>query len=127
MKHKFWVSYLALVLLLSGLTYVAISDDTDVPLALSDTEMSLLQGTGSDQKCVSQKGCTNTPCDPENRYGRSSYGIPHKDCRNYNGWSCSRRGNPDEQKSCRVSVKKDFCKTYVKTVYNELEDCVTHQ
>lgn len=127
MKHKFWFSYLAVVFLLSGLAYVAISEDTDVPLALSDTEMSILQGMGSDQKCVSQSGCSYTPCDTSNYYGRTSYSISHKDCRNYNGWNCSRRGGPNAQKSCRIAVYRNYCQDYVYTTYNTLEDCVSHQ
>ena len=126
MKPKFWFSYLALVLLLSGVAYFAISDDTDVPLALSDAEMSLLQGTGADQKCVSEAGCSNTPCDTENYYGRTSYSIPHKHCRNYNGWNCSWRGEPDAQQSCRVAIYKNYCHDYVRTDYDELPHCVSH-
>ena len=36
MKTQFWACYLALVLLLSGLAYIAISDASHVPLVLSD-------------------------------------------------------------------------------------------
>ena len=45
MKTKFWVIYLVVVTLLSGVAYVAISEDTDVPLALSDADMEKLRAT----------------------------------------------------------------------------------
>ena len=43
MNAKFWVIYLVLVIFLSGMAYIAISEDTDVPLALSDDDMEKLQ------------------------------------------------------------------------------------
>ena len=44
MKTKFWVIYLLVVTLLSGVAYIAISDDSDLPLTLSESEMAALQG-----------------------------------------------------------------------------------
>ena len=68
MKTQFWACYIALVLLLSGLAYIAISDASHVPLVLSDSEMAELRGAASDQRCGTQNGrgrsdstCRQTP------------------------------------------------------------------
>lgn len=93
MKPKFWFYYLTLVLLFSGLAYVAISDVSDVPLALSDSDMAALQGTageGANRRCMNhQSGCTTIPC----KSGVATFGYPYRECFNWTGYYCNQTGN----------------------------------
>ena len=121
MKHKFWISYLTLVLLLSAVAYVAISDETDVPLALSDSEMAELRGTGYNERCVldAADGCTDLSCE-DAPYGLARYSRKINACRSYNGWSCNSRGT---QVSCRIVYYDSGCSNYQKPFNQTVADC----
>ena len=124
MKHKFWFSYLALVLLLSGLAYVAISDDTDVPLALSDSEMAVLQATGWNEKCMDwMPGCENISCDPANFFGISQEALSIRKCVSKPNHTCSQAGQVGDQESCVITIYLDHCTTKVATFRAQVATC----
>jgi len=111
MKTKFWIHYLAFVLLLTGVGYFAIANISDVPLALSESEMASLRGTvGENSKCIrsSERGCANTECqdDPE---GQVTYGYRYNDCQWKNGWYCNYWGPHDAQVICRIAFYHPDC------------------
>ena len=127
MKAKFWFSYLALVLLLSAIAYVAISEETDVPLTLSDEDMAVLRGTGADEKCIlsSSPGCTtNTSCSSPTY--RKTYGYNFNDCQDYTDSTCSWRGPHDAQTLCVTVPYDSGCNNYGQPVANTSSDCVSH-
>jgi hypothetical protein len=110
--RKFWVYYLAFVFMLTGVGYFAIANVSDVPLALSDSEMVLLRGTAANHKCVDDAtfGCADSPCVP-NTDGIASYGEWYNDCVAYNNSNCSFRGQPT-QTICRRSQYSLDCETF---------------
>jgi hypothetical protein len=123
MQHKFWFFYLAFVLLLSGVAYVAISDDTDVPLALSDSEMAVLQATGQDEKCKSHRpGCDRTTCDTTYYLGISTKPFYKKRCvSDYPGYNCT-YGGTRKRDACLTTVYTDYCNNkFLTSRYTELE------
>jgi len=127
MKTKFWSYYLAFVLFLCGMAYVAISDDTDMPLALSDSEMAELRGTGSDERCIrsSEPGCDNTSCQPPDY--KATYGYRYNECQSYNGWTCSYRGPHSAQTLCRTVPYDSGCQNAGEPEDDTSSDCVSHQ
>ena len=112
MQHKFWFFYLALVLLLSGVAYVAISDDTNVPLALSDSEMAVLQATGQDEDCRPHRpGCPRITCDPTSYFGRNQKPFYLKRCvSGYPGHNCT-QGGTRKKDACLTDYYVNFCNT----------------
>lgn len=81
------------VTLLSGVAYIVISEDTDVPLALSDADMEELRGTVTwNSECLRNRlacgGQENYTCTKENPY----VFIPYNDYRqcypNYTNFAC---------------------------------------
>ena len=66
MKYKFWAIYLAITVLFTGIGYFALGNVSDIPLALSESEMDVLRGTspGSNRKCLAsnEEGCTDSKC-----------------------------------------------------------------
>lgn len=126
MKSKFWVYYFTLVLLLSGLAYVATSNVSDVPFALSDSEMAVLRATGSDQKCVrqSEPGCDDSKCQEDDPpLGSETFGQKYNDCQWANGWKCKFWGPDDAQILCRILVYSNNCSTYEHTEFDTSADC----
>lgn len=124
MQHKFWFFYLAFVLLLSGVAYVAISDDTNVPLALSDSEMAVLQATGVDEDCMDwMPGCKNTTCDPANFIGTTETALSIRKCVYWPGETCSQAGQPDDEDACEVEQYVDHCNTKVNTSIRKTFTC----
>ncbi len=124
MQYKFWFFYLAFVLLLSGVAYVAISDDTDVPLALSDSEMAVLQATGLDEKCMDwMPGCENTSCDPANFFGTSQQALSIRKCVSNPGHTCYQAGQVGDQESCVITIYLDHCTTKVTTFRAQTDTC----
>ena len=125
MKNKFWVYYLTLVLFLSGLTYVAISDVSDVPLALSDSEMAALHAAGiTNQRCMraNEPGCDNSACDEEPT-GIATYGQRYNDCEWYNGWKCNWWGPDDAQVLCRNAIYSDDCSKFDRIELDTSANC----
>lgn len=128
MKHKFWFAYLALILLLSGLAYVAISDDADVPLALSDSEMAVLHATGINEKCWDfRPGCNNTSCDPTYEYGSERERIHIRACYEKKNHICSMAGQSTDQPSCKVTVYTDYCQKKGRIYRERTYSCYSHQ
>ena len=124
MKHKFWVYYLTLVLLFSGLAYVAISDDADVPLALSDSEMSVLRGTLANYRCVddASNGCANTSCQ-QDPFGEITTGEDYNDCRHANNSKCVFRGPNNAQVTCRREIRENNCTQFVRIEVDRIQNC----
>ena len=114
--RKFWVYYLTLIFLLTGVGYFAIANVSDVPLALSDSEMALLQGTAANYKCVDNAtfGCTNSSCVP-NTDGIASYGEWYNDCIATNGSRCSFRGQAT-QTLCRRAQYSIDCEEFIEVL-----------
>lgn len=115
MKYKFWVIYLAIVFLFTGIGYFAISNVSDIPMALSDSEMAVLRGTvGSDRKCVlsAEPGCTNGECE-DTPTGLATYGYRYNDCVPYTGWYCNYWGPNDAQIMCRSVYYLPDCSDYI--------------
>ncbi len=128
MQHKFWFSYLALVLLLSGLAYVAISDDTDVPLALSDSEMAVLHATGTNEKCWDfRPGCNTSSCDPTYYDGRKRRALNIRKCYTKTGYICRSAGLSNAQESCVVTLYTNHCQDKGRTYRERTYDCVDEQ
>ncbi len=127
MKHKFWFSYLALVLLLSGLAYVAISDDADVPLALSDSEMTLLQATGVDERCRDNMiGCNNTTCDPAFFFGTAKERRLLRKCMSATNWICNSAGFWNDQDKCEVTYYVNHCQTEIGPAMEHAHNCTSN-
>ena len=124
MKHKFWVYYLTLVLLFSGLAYVAISDDADVPLALSDSEMSVLRGTLANYRCVDNAtfGCADSDCD-QDPFGIQTRGQWYNDCRHYPDYNCNFRGPANAQITCRKLVYINNCSQFSHPDHDTIQNC----
>lgn len=124
MKTQFWACYIALVLLLSGLVYIALSDASHVPLVLSDSEMAELRGAASDQRCGTQngRGCSDSTC-RQTPFGKATYGVRFDDCYWAAGWECKWWGDHKAQVMCRNAIYKNNCGTYVKTVNDTTSDC----
>lgn len=124
MKHKFWVYYLTLVLLFSGLAYVAISDDADVPLALSDSEMSVLRGTLANYRCVdnASNGCANSTCQ-QDPFGEATYGQSYNDCRSPADTDCNFKGPADAQPTCRRVIYENNCTQQIGIIVDRIQNC----
>ena len=129
MKTQFWACCLALVLLLSGLAYIALTDAAPVHsdsemVVLSDSEMAELSGTASDQRCGTQngQGCSNSTC-RQTPFGKATYGVRFDDCYWATGWECKWWGDHKAQVICRNAIYKNNCRTYVKTVNDTTSDC----
>ena len=123
MQHKFWFFYLALVLLLSGVAYVAISDDTNVPLALSDSEMAVLQATGVDEKCEPHRpGCVKTACDPTYLEGIELKPFYLKRCVSNTGYTCT-YGGARKRDSCLTIVYTNYCNKKLHTSRSRDLEC----
>ena len=121
MNRKFWFSYLAFVLLLSGVAYVAISDETDMPLVLTDSEMAELRGTGYNERCIlnATDGCSSFSCE-DAPYGMAQYSHKINACRSYSGYHCSSRGT---QTYCTIVYYDSSCSNYQKPYKQTTSDC----
>lgn len=116
MKNKFWIAYLTVVFLFTGIGYFAIGNVPDIPLALSDAEMSVLRGTvGSNERCIllSEPGCDNKKCEEEPAVGIAYYGYRYNDCQPWNGWYCNYWGPHDAQIICRAVFYLPDCSDYI--------------
>lgn len=124
MQHKFWFSYLAFVLLLSGVAYVAISDDTDVPLALSDSEMAVLQATGINEDCKSHiPGCSNSTCDSSYYFGSDQESRYLSRCvSGHPGHNCTTGGARKKDK-CLYTYYVNHCNTQYGTYLERDYEC----
>ena len=124
MQKKFWFFYLAFVLLLSGVAYVAISDDTNVPLALSDSEMAVLQATGADEECKDwMPGCNTTSCNPSTYSGTARSSLWIDKCMHAPGETCSQAGQWNDQRACRVEEWENHCRDKTSTYYTFAYSC----
>lgn len=102
------------VTLLSGVAYVAISEDTDVPLALSEADMEKLRATGiPNAKCLGNRpACNNTTSNScqENPYGytyRKLLESYEKCVTNYTNYVCNQHSAVQEH--CEFEVYNDTC------------------
>ena len=66
MKTKFWRLYLPIVFLFLGVVYWSTAEMSDVPLALSDTQMEQLSGSLIDWDCIAIPPCGGVPCNNNN-------------------------------------------------------------
>lgn len=63
MKTKFWLVYFLAVLPLICGIYFATAESSDVPLALSSTQMEQLLGSDINWACNELQPCSDIPCD----------------------------------------------------------------
>ena len=123
MKAKFWVYYLGIVTVLSGLAYFAIATVPDLPLTLSDEDMDALQGTTyhDNHKCKRNvPGCKKINC--ENSIVKR--GFPHSRCMRKTGKRCNVNNNI--QVACKSIYYYDSkCQERNYVVYENIPNCGT--
>ena len=140
MKFKFWVIYLAITVLFTGIGYFALGNVSDIPLALSDSEMGALRGAaGWGEKCVknaNKLGCQTRACTP-NTDNIRYYGFPYNACVATGTYTnCNLWGEATQvvcrkvyyNKACTEKILekppgKDYWVTKVRKV--KMEDCNT--
>ena len=133
MKTQFWACYLALVLLLSGLAYIALTDAAPVHsdsemVVLSDSEMAELSGTAYDQRCGTQngRGCSDSTC-RQAPFGIATYGVWFDDCYWSSGWECNWWGDHTAQVICRNAMYTNNCGSYSHTENDTTSDCYSQR
>lgn len=124
MKYKFWTIYIAIVTLFAGIGYFALADVSDIPLALSESDMATLRGAvGSDERCIikSEPGCTDSNCHTTPRT-LATYGYYFNDCQSYSRWYCNYWGPSTGSKAqtmCRTVYYNQDCSDYIWETHDE--------
>ena len=108
MKTRFWGVYALFAVVLLGAVYFSTAQMSNVPLALSDTEMETLFGGLSNWKCyIFPPECTTTPCN--NNTLTEIHG---------NTWCKACETSPGS--TCTHTVPKTYCQTCAATFYSDV-------